>query len=223
LDRLGDLDLDLIDRAFQHPSFTAERGSGSTENNQRLEFLGDSVVGLLIARYLYCRFPDRLEGDLTRMRAAVVCEAALVRAAKMLDLGSMLQLGKGERLSGGAARPSNLADCLEALLGALFLSGCDLDRLGGFVTEILQDSIHLAEQGDFGDYKSRLQEWVQKDGPRQLSYYIVGESGPDHNKTFCAGVALDGREIARDQGHTKQEAEQRAARAAFDMLRTAVD
>jgi ribonuclease-3 len=218
-DRLGPLNLEWIDQAFRHPSYVAEQGEGSTGNNQRLEFLGDSVIGLVTALYLYKNFPGKLEGDLTRMRSAVVCEAALVLAARKLELGRLLLLGKGERVSGGADRASNLADCLEALFGALFLSSGDLDRLGGFVTEILEDSLAGAVRGDFGDHKSLIQEWVQKEGLKQLSYRILGESGPDHDKTFCAGVFLDGQEIARDLGRTKQEAEQRAAGAALEVLR----
>jgi ribonuclease-3 len=218
LGRLGELDLDLIDMAFRHPSYISEQGGAVTESYQRLEFLGDAVLGMLIAGYLYRRFPDLLEGDMTRMRSAVVCEDALVKAARKMNLSAVIQLGKGERLTGGAKRPSILADCMESLLGALFLSGCDLDRLTEFMVDMLQDSIKVAERGDIRDNKSRLQELVQRSGA-QLTYYIVSESGPDHNKVFCAGVAVDGEEIARAQGRTKQEAEQRAAKTALAVLK----
>jgi ribonuclease-3 len=219
LNRLGELDLELVDKAFHHPSYIAERGDAVTDSYQRLEFLGDAVLGMLVARYLYRRFPDLLEGDMTRMRSVVVCEAALVKAARKLNLGAVIQLGKGERLTGGAVRPSILADCMEALLGALFLSGCDLDRLTQFMVEILHDSIKAAERGgDIRDYKSRLQELVQKNGAKRLTYFIVSESGPDHNKVFCAGVAVNDEEIARAQGRTKQDAEQKAAKIALAEL-----
>jgi ribonuclease-3 len=213
--RLGYIDLDLVNQAFQHPSYVSERGGFITENNQRLEFLGDSILGLLISSYLYRTFPDSQEGDLTRMRSVVVCETALFLAAKQLNLGAMLQLGKGERRTVGADRSSNLADCFEALLGALFLSNGHMDRLEHFVVGVLQDSIEIAARREFGDYKSRLQEWTQKEWSKPVVYRIVDECGPDHNKTFWAGVYSNGQEIARDQGRTKQEAEQRAARLAL--------
>ena len=218
LTSLEPLNLELIDQAFRHPSFVSEQKGTAVENNQRLEFLGDSVIGFLTAEYLYRKFPDRLEGDLTRMRSAVVCEAALVLAANKLELGPLLLLGKGERMSGGAARPSNLADCMEALVGAVFLSNGNANQISKFIVELLEESFDSAIRGDYGDYKSRLQEWIQREGNHRLSYHIVDESGPDHHKRFCAGVYLDGRELARDAGHSKQEAEQRAARSALTRL-----
>lgn len=208
--------LSLIDQALTHPSYVFE-AKGGVVHNQRLEFLGDAVLGLVIARYLYEKFPHKTEGELTKMRSALVCEASLVVAAQTLRLGDYLLLGKGEEQMGGAARVSNLADSLEALLGALYLSA-GLEKTSEFVFLVLEKQIAAVMRGWLGDYKTELQEYIQKEPQNSLQYAIIAENGPDHDKEFVAAVYLNGTEWARGRGKTKKEAEQKAAEKALTKI-----
>jgi ribonuclease-3 len=211
-----EVDLNLVHRALVHPSYLFEDGSPG-EHNQRLEFLGDAVVGLIIAQHLYKRYQNKSEGELTKMRAAIVCEASLAAAAMTLDLGSYLLMGRGELLMGGAKRPSNLADCFEAFIASLYMS-LGLEKVAAVVLGILRDRISDTARGNYGDYKTRLQEHIQQSPENKLAYQIIGEEGPDHNKIFIAAVCLNEKEIAQGSGHTKKEAEQQAAKLALHKL-----
>ncbi len=208
------VNLALVHQALIHPSYVYEGGAATGEHNQRLEFLGDAVVGLVIGQYLYEQYPQKTEGELTKMRAAVVCEPSLARAAQQLSLGKYLLLGRGEEMMGGAKRPSNLADCFEAFIGALYLIA-GLDFVKHLILKVLQQEIIQAAQGNYGDYKTQLQEYIQRVPESRVVYQILEERGPDHDKVFLAAVYCNEEEMARGQGRTKKEAEQQAARLAL--------
>lgn len=216
LDLARGTDLKLVNQALTHPSYLYE-GGGNEEHNQRLEFLGDAVVGLVVGQYLYKKYPQKSEGELTKMRAAVVCEASLAQGAQTLNLGAYLQMGRGEGQMGGATRISNLADCFEALMGALYLS-FGLEKVTPLLLKILSDKITKAARGKYGDYKTQLQEFVQKKPDQRLIYQILREDGPDHDKVFEAGIFLNEEQIAKGKGRTKKEAEQQAAKQAIGKL-----
>ena len=206
----------LLEHALTHSSYANERQLGSLGSNERLEFLGDSILGMIVAEHLYRTFPDRPEGDLTRLRANLVCEASLVLVAKALDLGSYLKLGKGEHSGGGRNRPSILADAVEALLAAVFLDGgleYDRDIIQRFILDHM-DQVNQASR----DHKTYLQELVQRKSGQELAYELIGSSGPDHNKTFSVRVLLNGTPIGEGSGHSKKEAEQAAANTAIQRL-----
>ncbi|MBE0467738.1 MAG: ribonuclease III [Candidatus Desulforudis sp.] len=203
----------LLREALTHSSYSYEQPG--ERHNQRLEFLGDAVLEIVVSEHLYRRLPDAAEGELTKIRAAVVCEPTLAQVARELDLGYYLRMGRGEELSGGRERASVLADAFEAFLGALYLDqGLEvtrrftLDKLGPLITDT------LAGKGE-SDYKTRLQELLQKKSPEPLRYVIINEEGPDHSKVFTAGVVYRGRVLGRGTGRTKKEAEQHAAKEAL--------
>lgn len=206
----------LLDHALTHSSYANEHHLGSISSNERLEFLGDSVLGMIVADHLYRTFPDLPEGDLTRIRANLVCEGSLVLVAKEWDLGRYLKLGKGENACGGRSRPSILADAVEAVLAAVFLDGGlahDRDIIQRFLLDRMEQ-VNRASR----DHKTYLQELVQQKSGQVLSYELIGESGPDHNKTFQMQVLLNGQPIGQGTGHSKKEAEQAAANAAIERL-----
>ena len=206
----------LLDHALTHSSYANEHHRGSISSNERLEFLGDSVLGMIVADHLYRTFPDLPEGDLTRIRANLVCEGSLVLVAKEWDLGRYLKLGKGENACGGRSRPSILADAVEAVLAAVFLDGGlahDRDIIQRFLLDRMEQ-VNRASR----DHKTYLQELVQRKSGQVLSYELIGESGPDHNKTFQMQVLLNGQPIGQGTGHSKKEAEQAAANAAIERL-----
>ena len=214
-------DVELLRRAVTHSSFSNETGARNHHLlcNERLEFLGDTVLSLITSEYLYQSFPELPEGDLTRMRAAIVCESALADFAGKIGLGDFLLLGKGERQSGGARKPAVIADAFEAILAAIYLDAGGMQALQ-IVSDFLLPFIRqaVATLPDLGGYhadsKSRLQEFVQKDKGTP-EYRLVSEHGPDHNKTFGVEVYLDSNCIGRGQGHSKKSAEQAAAKAAL--------
>ena len=209
----------LLRRALVHKSHKNENPSIG-EDNERLEFLGDAVLSLLAGHLLMDLRPDASEGDLTRMRAAVVNEGALAQVAQRLGLGERLLLGRGEEQTGGRKKPSLLADACEAVLGAAYLDGgfavardvCE--RLFG--ESISQAAETLAREGDA---KTRLQEWTQARCGEPPSYALVAQEGPDHALTFEISLSVAGREVARGRGRSKKEAEQRAAQTALEALR----
>ncbi|MDO5593723.1 MAG: ribonuclease III [Eubacteriales bacterium] len=206
----------LLDHALTHSSYANEHHLGSISSNERLEFLGDSVLGMIVADHLYRTFPDLPEGDLTRIRANLVCEGSLVLVAKEWDLGRYLKLGKGENACGGRSRPSILADTVEAVLAAVFLDGGlahDRDIIQRFLLDRMEQ-VNRASR----DHKTYLQELVQRKSGQVLSYELIGESGPDHNKTFQMQVLLNSQPIGQGTGHSKKEAEQAAANAAIERL-----
>ena len=212
-----EINLELIDQALTHPSYIFEGRGVSALNNQRLEFLGDAVVGLVIGQYLYEKLPQKTEGVLTKTRAAIVCESSLVQGARSLRLGEYMLLGRGEQQMGGADRVSNLADCFEAIIGALYLS-LGLEKVRTLILRVLKQQIMQAIKGEFGDFKTELQEHIQKDPHSSLGYKILQEKGPDHAKKFWAAVYLNEEELARGMGKTKKEAEQNAAMHALQEL-----
>lgn len=206
----------LLDHALTHSSYANEHHLGSISSNERLEFLGDSVLGMIVADHLYRTFPDLPEGDLTRIRANLVCEGSLVLVAKEWDLGRYLKLGKGENACGGRSRPSILADAVEAVLAAVFLDG-GLEHDRDIIQRFLLDRMEQVNRAS-RDHKTYLQELVQRKSGQVLHYELIGESGPDHNKTFQMQVLLNGQPVGQGTGHSKKEAEQAAANAAIERL-----
>ncbi len=207
----------LYEQALTHSSFAHERGH-SSDHNERLEFLGDAVLELIISDYLFHHYPHFSEGKLTRLRSDLVCEASLARLANNLELGRYLRLGKGEAVGGGASRPSLLADTVEALIGALYLD-LGLESCRRYVLELFRPVLQDLKEGVLRqDYKTLLQEYAQAHYAITPEYTIVSESGPDHNKTFEAEVLLDCSAVGRGQGRSKKEAEQAAAREAWMKL-----
>lgn len=205
----------LLDQALTHSSYTYESRQNGLENNQRLEFLGDAVLELAVSDHLYRSYPDRDEGDLTKLRAAVVCEPSLARVAGDLELGSCLNMGKGEERSGGRERPSILADAFEALLGAVYLDQ-GLECAAGLAVQCLAPVLKDVLEGRLErDYKTELQEMVQQHGSEQVQYVLLKEEGPDHHKTFTSGVLYRGKMVGRGTGRSKKDAEQQAAKAAL--------
>jgi len=199
---------ELLLMALTHPSYAQEKKS--IHNNQRLEFLGDAVLNLIVAEYLYGRYEGKAEGELTKIRAKVVCEKSLLHFARKLQLGDYLFLGKGEEMSGGRTRRSILADTVEAVIGAIYLD-CGFVEVKNFVLKHMEGFIIKTAKGDYQDYKSRLQEIVQGVSKENVNYAIIKESGPAHFKTFVAGVYHKGILLATGEGRSKKEAEQQAA------------
>lgn len=210
-------DKSLIAMALTHSSYANENRSRGYESNERLEFLGDSVLGMLVADTLYRTLPELPEGRMTRLRAQLVCEESLYRVARELDLGSYLRLGRGEERTGGRTRQSILADAVEAVIAAMYLDG-GTQPARDFVDRHILSELGHGVPG-ISDSKTELQELVQQKSGQTLAYSELGESGPDHDKTFTAEVSLNGRPIGRGEGRTKKEAEQAAARAALEELK----
>ena len=204
----------LLDNALTHSS-CANESQGRLLSNERLEFLGDSILGMVVADHLYRNHPDLPEGELTRTRAALVCEGSLVEVAHALGLGNYLKLGRGEDAGGGRARPSIQADAVEAVLAAVYLDG-GIGSARKIIRRFILD--REQEKGASRDYKTALQELVQRESGQVLQYRLTGSSGPDHAKVFSVEVDLNGRSVGRGEGHSKKEAEQNAARAAVAAL-----
>ena len=209
---------ELLVTALTHSSYANERHRGAV-SNERLEFLGDSVLGHLTADYLYRRCPDMPEGGMTRLRAELVCEQSLLRVARELGLGARLLLGRGEELTGGRERPSILADAVEALIAALYLDG-GIEAAGAFVRERILSNVEGGAPATetMGDYKTVLQELVQRSSGRILSYETLSESGPEHDKRFVSQVCVDGKPMGQGAGRSKKESEQCAAREALKRM-----
>ena len=205
----------LLENALTHSS-CANESRGKLQSNERLEFLGDSILGMVVADHLYRNHPDLPEGVLTRTRAALVCEDSLVVVAEELGLGQYLRLGKGEEAGGGRNRPSIRADAVEAILAAVYLDGGI-----GSARKIIQKYILSREVAGLTkprDYKTALQELVQRESGQVLAYRLTGEEGPDHNKRFFVEVTLNGKSGGQGSGRSKKEAEQMAAKAAIELL-----
>lgn len=206
---------DLLTEALTHSSFANEKKIKSNKYNERLEFLGDSVLGLIISEYLFRNYPELPEGKLTKIRAKIVCEPSLADCAKSIDLGNYLKLGKGEESTGGRNRTSILADAFEALIGSIYLDG-GMENARKFIMKIMRKIIEDAIRGKiFIDYKTRLQEILQADSTNKITYEIVDEIGPDHNKTFYTQVKNNDRIIGYGNGKNKKESEQNAAKMAL--------
>jgi ribonuclease-3 len=216
-----------LERAVTHSSYSNETGARNHHLlcNERLEFLGDSVLSLVVSNYLYTHFSEYPEGTLTRIRSSVVCEAALASFAEKIGLGEFLMLGRGEAQNGGAEKPAILADAFEALLAAIYLdAGAEegIQSVASFLLPMVKSAIDaLPEVGDVRiDSKSRLQEFIQQDREQKevLEYRLTGESGPDHNKTFTVDLYLGANCIGSGKGHSKKAAEQAAAKAALSLF-----
>ncbi|MCI8342055.1 MAG: ribonuclease III [Firmicutes bacterium] len=208
----------LLMLAFTHSSFANEHKLGRLEYNERLEFLGDAALEFIISEYIYEKFPEMPEGELSKLRASVVCEGSLAKKAKELDFGKYLLLGKGEELTGGRERVSILADAFEAVIGAICMdSGIDIAKK--YVLGIMSDTVEeLKSSFRDADFKTKLQEIIQKNSKEPLVYKIVDENGPDHGKEFTAQVSHEGRAMGTGRGRSKKEAEQSAAKAALDKI-----
>lgn len=206
----------LLEEALCHSSYANEHRTAGLSSNERLEFLGDSVLGFVSAEWLFAQHPDLPEGDLTRIRAALVCEQSLYEVARQLDLGRYLKLGRGEEAGGGRTRTSILADATEAVFAAVYLDG-GIAAASALIHRCLLDAEREEEVEERRrDYKTALQERVQRQVDQVLTYRMVGEQGPDHAKTFSAEVLLNGSPIGSGSGHSKKEAEQAAARRALE-------
>ena len=206
----------LLQNALAHSSYANERWHNSLMSNERLEFLGDSILGMCVAEYLYCTFPDRPEGELTRMRADMVCEQTLANVAGRIGLGEHLLLGKGEEQGGGRTRNTILADAVESVIAASFLDG-GMGAAKQFIQKFILVEVPVKKLHNV-DYKTSLQELVQQKKNQVLSYALVGESGPDHDKHFEVEVSLNGKVVGLGSGSSKKRAEQDAARVAIEAL-----
>ncbi|GGA92324.1 ribonuclease III [Ornithinibacillus halotolerans] len=209
--------VDIIKQAFTHSSYVNEHRNQHASDNERLEFLGDAVLELGVSQYLYRKYPTMPEGEMTKLRAAIVCEPSLESFARSLNFGEHILLGKGEEMTGGRSRPALLADVFEAFLGAVYLDQ-------GFDVALQFLEKHVFPKIDTGafshgmDYKSKLQELVQQDKNKKIEYKIVDEKGPSHNKEFIAELLINDEVVGEGLGRTKKEAEQRAAKKALDKL-----
>ena len=206
----------LLQNALTHSSYANERWHNSLMSNERLEFLGDSILGMVVAEFLYRNFPDRPEGELTRMRADMVCEKTLASVANRIDLGRHLLLGNGEEQGGGRSRNSILADAVESVIAASFLDG-GMEAARQFIQQFILVEVPVTTLHNV-DYKTALQELVQQKKNQVLSYTLVGESGPDHDKRFDVEVKLNGKVVGIGSGSSKKRAEQMSARAAIEAL-----
>lgn len=207
-------DESLLIRALSHSSYVNENHSAG-DSNERLEFLGDSVLGFITAENFYNNYKKLPEGELTKLRAATVCEKSLAGFAQQIDLGSYLLLGKGENLTGGRNRPSIQADAFEAIIAAIYLDG-GMDSARPFVLKYIDEAIR--QHQSFKDYKTMLQEVVQRNPGELVEYVLVGESGPDHDKRFAVEVHLNSNVIGKGIGKSKKRAEQEAAREALELM-----
>ena len=209
-------DIGLLKNALTHSSY-ANESKKSSGSNERLEFLGDSVLGYVVADYLFRNCPHLPEGDLTKTRAALVCEKACCGFSRQLEVGKYLLLSHGEQNSGGNARPSILADAFEAIIAAIYLDG-GMEEARTFILRFVKPMIQTARPKPFKDYKTMLQEIIQKNPEESLEYVLTGESGPDHDKHFSVEVHLNSNVIGKGGGRSKKEAVQQAAREALELM-----
>lgn len=205
----------FLEEALTHSSYANERNRGLV-CNERLEFLGDAVLSIVSAEFLFKKFSDMPEGQLSKLRSSLVCTASLSGFARQIGLGDYLKLGKGEAMTGGAERASNLENAFEALVAAVYLDS-GLETAREFIIKFLEAELEN-HKINFRDYKTVLQEIIQENPDSKLSYHIVGESGPDHDKEFEAEICLDSNVIGRGKGKTKKQAEQEAAKEALQLM-----
>ena len=208
-------DRNLLVTALTHSSYANEKHPDQTQSYERLEFLGDSILGLVTAEFLYQHEPSLPEGRMTRLRAELVCETSLHKTALALGLGSYMRLGKGEEHTGGRERPSILADMVEAIIAALYLDS-GMGEARRFIMARVLNDVEFGDSHRGGDYKTQLQEVVQRKSNQVITYRQVGETGPDHDKTFTFEVMINGVVSGRGSGKTKKEAEQMAACKALE-------
>lgn len=201
-------DVNLLEQSLLHSSYANENNIEKFANNERLEFLGDAVLEIITSSYLFNKYPEMLEGELTKLRASIVCEPTLASFAKKIELGDFILLGKGEENSGGRGRASVLSDTVEAIIGAIYLDG-GLQKAEAFVSEMFLKQLDRSKL--FVDSKTHLQELIQKFSDQPVQYEILDESGPDHNKIFKVSVSHMNEIIGLGSGRSKKSAEQEAA------------
>ena len=211
-------DPELLLTALTHSSFANER-HGDCRSYERLEFLGDSILGYVTAEFLYRHEPHLPEGRMTRLRAELVCEQSLHQTALRLDLGEYMRLGRGEEHTGGRQRPSILADMVESVIAAMYLDSGGLEEPRRFIMAQILQGVEIGETHRSADYKTELQELVQRRADQHIAYELIGESGPDHNKLFSFRVTINGESAGEGSGRTKKEAEQMAACEALRKLK----
>lgn len=209
-------DKELLIEALSHSSYANEKRKGRN-SNERLEFLGDSVLSIVVSQYLFEHFTHLPEGELTKIRASLVCEKSLYEFAKQIDLGEHILLGKGEENTGGRERVSILADAFEAVIAAVFLDG-GLEAARRHILKFIPKDIDDRKPVSFSDHKTILQEIIQKNPEEKVEYKLVGQSGPDHNKVFKVQVRLNSNVIGTGIGRSKKEAEQMAAKEALELM-----
>lgn len=207
---------ELIVNALTHSSYANERKI-SSGSNERLEFLGDSVLSIVVSEHLYKNLTNVAEGDLTKLRASLVCEKSLHVFAKQINLGDFLLLGKGEENTGGRERPSILADAFEAVIAAIYLDG-GIEPARKHILRFIPKDLEHSAKFAFKDFKTVLQEVVQKNPEEKVEYVLIGEEGPDHNKRFVVEVMLNSQVIGKGKGRSKKEAEQLAAKEALELM-----
>ena len=206
----------LLENALTHSSYANENRERHLPDNERLEFLGDSILGFVVAEYLYRNFPGKPEGELTRIRADLVCERNLAEAAATVELGSYLLLGHGEEQGGGRKRDSIVSDAMESVIAASFMDG-GFAAAKEIIDRLILSNIPKGRPRNF-DYKTAFQELVQRKKDQQIHYELTGESGPDHDKHFEVEVLLNGKAVGHGVGSSKKRAEQAAAEAAIEAL-----
>jgi len=211
-------DVEILNTSLTHSSY-ANESKASVVSNERLEFLGDVVIDLVVSEYLYNRFTELPEGELTKRRASVVCESSLAFAARKIKLGDYLLLGKGEETTGGRNRDSILADAFEALTGAIYIDGKYESARSFLLVNFEEEVIYALSKGTlFKDYKTELQELLQKRTKSKIEYVVEREDGPDHKKKFYMNVIVEKKIIGKGMGRNKKEAEQNAAKQALMKL-----
>ncbi|WP_069997577.1 ribonuclease III [Cellulosilyticum sp. I15G10I2] len=211
---------DVLKQSLTHSSYANEHRNHSLKDNERLEFLGDAILDLIISEYLFSKHPEMPEGDLSKIRASIVCEASLAKIARFIELGKYILLGKGEEMTGGRERASILADAFEALTGAIFLDG-GFEEAKLFLGRTLISQVEQVTSIEdlYTDYKTLLQENIQKESNKLIIYEVVGEEGPDHDKNFYVEVYHDTICLGKGIGKSKKEAEQDSAKKALNNLK----
>lgn len=207
---------DLLFEALSHSSFANEYKKGR-HSNERLEFLGDSVLSIVVSEHLFAHFKHLPEGELTKIRASLVCEKALFEFSKKIDLGSYILLGKGEENTGGRNRPSIVSDAFEAVIAAVFLDG-GMDAARKYVMGFIPDDLDRNSAKKLQDYKTVLQEIIQKNPEEKVEYVLTDQSGPDHDRSFTVEVRLNSNTIGKGIGRSKKQAEQQAAKEALRLM-----
>lgn len=206
---------ELLHEALAHSSYANE--TRECRSNERLEFLGDSVLSIIVSEHIFTHLKSLPEGELTKIRASLVCEKALFEFAQKIDLGSFILLGKGEENTGGRKRPSIVSDAFEAVIAAVYLDG-GMEAAKKYVLGFIPDDLCKNSGRALEDYKTLLQEIIQCNPEEKVEYVLVGESGPDHNRKFSVEVCLNGSVIGKGEGHSKKQAEQMAAHEALELM-----
>ncbi|WP_418129362.1 MULTISPECIES: ribonuclease III [Staphylococcus] len=210
--------IELYQQAFSHSSFINDFNMNRLDHNERLEFLGDAVLELTVSRYLFDKYPELPEGNLTKMRATIVCEPSLVIFANKIQLNELILLGKGEEKTGGRTRPSLVSDAFEAFIGALYLDQ-GLDSVWSFAKKIIFPYVEENELEGVVDFKTQFQEYMHQRNKGEVTYRLINEEGPAHHRLFTSEVLLEGIAVAKGQGKTKKESEQKAAESAYKEMK----